>query len=209
MNAENFPEAYVIVVEGGRESARYRLQSSTTIGRAPECDLVLGSTHVSRRHAEIAWDGERFVLTDLDSLNGTRIGGAAILEPHSLASGETIELADCTLRFEVADAAETQLFFPDRAVLAVDEATHEVRLDGRLLDLTPKEFVLLALLDERRPAVVEYGEIAARVWPELEGAVSEDNIAQLAARLRRKLGGGFIANVRGFGYRLDTPEQQA
>lgn len=206
MSADAVPEAYLVTVEGGRDGARHRLSAATVIGRAPECDLVLSSTHVSRRHAEVVWDGERFTITDLGSLNGTNVGGVALDAPHSLSSGDTIQLAECTLRFELGVGTETQVFFPSRGGLTVNAATHEVHLNGELVELTPKEFLLVSLLDARAPAVVEYAEIGAEVWPELEGEVPEDNITQLAARLRRKLGSEMIVNVRGFGYRLELGE---
>lgn len=206
MNAERVPEAYLVTVETGRDGARRRLGPLTVIGRAPECDFVVSSSHVSRRHAEVAWDGERFLVRDLGSLNGTKVGGETIAEPRPLRSGDSLQLADCTLRFELGIGGETQVFVPQRSALTIDRATHEVWLHGSLIELAPKEFLLLALLDADTPAVVEYSRIAAEVWPELGGEVSEDNIAQLAARLRRKLGdsGGIIVNVRGFGYRLDA-----
>lgn len=204
MNAESLPEAYLVSVDGGRDGARYRLGVSTVIGRAPECDIVLASTHVSRRHAEVAWEGQHFRIRDLDSLNGTKVAGVMIDAPQALASGDTMELAECSLRFELAVGSETQVFFPARGGLTINLATHEVRLDGEVLDLTPKEFLLLTLLHARAPAVVEYAQIGAEVWPELAGEVPEDSIAQLAARLRRKLSPEMIANVRGFGYRLES-----
>ncbi|MER3421467.1 MAG: hypothetical protein C4290_13510 [Chloroflexota bacterium] len=43
----------------------------TTIGRGGENDIVVASTLVSRRHAQITWDGTQYVLTDLGSTNGT------------------------------------------------------------------------------------------------------------------------------------------
>lgn len=202
MNAEAIPEAYLVTADG----ARHRVGATTVIGRAPECDVVLTSNHVSRRHAEVRWDGEAFRIADLESLNGTKVSRETITEARTLASGDTIELADCTLRFERGVGTETQIFFPEREGLVIDRATHEVSLNGEAIDLTPKEFLLLALLEGRAPAVVEYATIAAEVWPELDGEVPEDNIAQLAARLRRKLGksGEMVANVRGFGYRLEA-----
>lgn len=208
MNAEAIPEAYLVTFDAGRDGRRHRLGAATVIGRAPECDVVLTSTHVSRRHAEVTWNGERFQIADLGSLNGTKVGSEAIDAPQALASGDTIQLADCTFRFEMGVGIETQVFFPQRRRLVINRATHEVGMDGEHVDLTPKEFLLLALLDAEAPAVVEYAKIAAEVWPELEGQVPEDNIVQVVARLRRKLGdaGDLIANVRGFGYRLDSSQ---
>ncbi len=51
-------------VEAGRAPLR--------IGRATDNDLVIEERHVSRRHARIVCDGERFVLTDA-SANGSRV----------------------------------------------------------------------------------------------------------------------------------------
>ena len=45
------------------------------IGRSAACDLVLGDDTVSRRHAMLRSDGDRVVLTDLGSTNGTRLNG--------------------------------------------------------------------------------------------------------------------------------------
>ena len=47
------------------------LGDRTLIGRSPECDVFLDDVTVSRRHAELMREGERFVIRDLGSLNGT------------------------------------------------------------------------------------------------------------------------------------------
>ena len=41
------------------------------IGRDPECDVVIGYEQASRHHAQIAFDGYRYTITDLGSTNGT------------------------------------------------------------------------------------------------------------------------------------------
>ncbi|MCH8813628.1 MAG: FHA domain-containing protein [Chloroflexi bacterium] len=206
MQSHEPPEAYLIPIEDGREGPKRRLKVSTIIGRAPECDVALGSARVSRRHAEVFWDGERFLVKDLDSLNGTSLGGSHIRNEVPLTSGDTIELADCRLRFELAVGSQTEVFFVEASGLSVNVATHQVRVNGLPVKLTPKEFLLVALLHARSPDVVSYEEIAISVWPELEGQVHEDNVTQLVVRLRRELNvysTGLIVNVRGFGYRLD------
>jgi FHA domain len=56
------------------ESADMTNQRKFTIGRSPECDLVLADTSVSRRHAEmlVLDDGQVF-LVDCQSTHGTRV----------------------------------------------------------------------------------------------------------------------------------------
>lgn len=55
------------------------------IGRGPGCDLTLSDGTVSRLHAELIRDGERWVVRDMGSTNGTRVNGwrvrRAVLEP--------------------------------------------------------------------------------------------------------------------------------
>jgi hypothetical protein len=45
------------------------------IGRDPACDLVLEDTLVSRRHCQLLWQGNEYLLKDLDTGNGTLVNG--------------------------------------------------------------------------------------------------------------------------------------
>jgi len=51
---------------------------TTSIGRAPENDIVLDSPDVSRRHARIECTGNGIRVHDLNSTNGTRVNGDAV-----------------------------------------------------------------------------------------------------------------------------------
>lgn len=70
------------------------------------------------------------------------------------------------------------------------------------LDLPPKERAVLALLLQRRPAVVTKEEFAGAVWP--GGTMSDESLARCISRLRRTLQawGLGIESVYGTGYRL-------
>src|SRR5262245_51221867 len=46
-----------------------------TIGRGPECDVVLDDPAASSKHASIRWDGKSGVLQELGSSNGTFLNG--------------------------------------------------------------------------------------------------------------------------------------
>jgi hypothetical protein len=69
-----------------------------TIGRLPECDLVLRDRGASRRHAELRRRGGDWVLTDLGSTNGTRLNGAAI-QSRPLCDGDRITIGTTLLEF--------------------------------------------------------------------------------------------------------------
>jgi len=62
-----------------------------TIGRRSECDLRVVGTDVSRDHAEIKLEGERYLLRDRASRCGTFVNGDAVTERH-LAHGDRITL---------------------------------------------------------------------------------------------------------------------
>lgn len=57
--------------------------SPFTVGRLPECDLTLDDPTVSRRHAEIRYEGGAFLLIDLGSRHGTYVNSSKI-ERHVL-----------------------------------------------------------------------------------------------------------------------------
>jgi len=77
----------------------------------------------------------------------------------------------------------------------------EVRLDGAEIELTPKEFDLLAYLVRHAPAVVSRDDLLERVWGFVypgETRTVEVHVAQL----RKKLGAPeLIRTVRGVGYK--------
>lgn len=48
------------------------------VGRSEDCDVVLGDPSVSGRHARLSWRGDRILLEDLGSANGTFVDGKKI-----------------------------------------------------------------------------------------------------------------------------------
>ena len=70
----------------------------TTIGRDASCGVQIDSLGVSRHHAAIRWTGDRFVLLDTGSRNGTFVNGVRI-RSHALRNGDAIAVGDCQLRF--------------------------------------------------------------------------------------------------------------
>jgi two-component system, OmpR family, response regulator RegX3 len=90
--------------------------------------------------------------------------------------------------------------------LVVDVEAHRVTLDDHLLDLTPKEFDLLALLASEPDVAVTRQRVMAEVW-NTEWYGSTKALDVHVASLRRKLRDpGWIETVRGIGFRLHQPE---
>ncbi len=71
---------------------------SATIGRAPDCDLLLTDTSVSRRHAELRREDERWLLRDLGSRNGTRVNGARVTGEMEVRPGDQVSIGGVRFR---------------------------------------------------------------------------------------------------------------
>ena len=69
-----------------------------TVGRAHECDVVVGEGTVSRFHAELRHRAGRWFVRDLDSKNGTWVNGRRVREAP-VARGDVLTLG--TLRMEL------------------------------------------------------------------------------------------------------------
>jgi hypothetical protein len=86
--------ALVVRSGGGRAGETFFPRSERTlIGRSPECDVFLDDVTVSRKHAELVRDGDRWTVTDLGSLNGTfvnrrRIDSAPLEDDDELQVGK-------------------------------------------------------------------------------------------------------------------------
>ncbi len=92
--------------------------------------------------------------------------------------------------------------------LTVDLRTHEVTINGDSIDLTPKEFDLLAYLASDPGAAHTRRNILEEVW-DANWYGSAKTLDVHVASLRRKLGHpDWIQAVRGVGFRLVTNSEQ-
>jgi hypothetical protein len=73
-----------------------------TIGRHPDCDVVLNDAEVSRQHAEVRRDEGAITIVDLGSLNGTKVNGAGVKQPRVLQDGDVITIGAHTIAFEAS-----------------------------------------------------------------------------------------------------------
>ncbi|HSP03383.1 MAG TPA: response regulator transcription factor [Acidimicrobiales bacterium] len=90
--------------------------------------------------------------------------------------------------------------------LAIDRHGRRVHVRGEEIDLTPKEFDLLAFLAEVPGVVRTREDIIAQVWDEHWWGPTKTLDVHVAS-LRRKLAGcDVITTLRGVGYRFDPPE---
>ena len=92
----------LVCVQGPYSGQSFPLSHApATIGRAPERDIPLpADTSISRSHARITYADGRHLIADDGSSNGTFVNGGRITDPRPLSSGDTIQLADTTFRYE-------------------------------------------------------------------------------------------------------------
>jgi two-component system OmpR family response regulator len=96
------------------------------------------------------------------------------------------------------------------ADLELDEATHEVRRAGNLLDLSPTEFLLTRYLLINSDRVVSKAQILDHVW-EYDFRGDAGIVETYISYLRKKIDiyePALIHTVRGVGYRLRVPSEK-
>jgi hypothetical protein len=118
------------------------------LGRDPLCDLTLRAGGVSRQHAEIELGTGGFQLRDLDSRNGTTIGGLPLVGRVPLADTGRFGLGDeCTIDFSVAAGVMILRLHGglDRGAALIAGS------EGQRLDLTPVGLPVELVFQRGRP----------------------------------------------------------
>jgi pSer/pThr/pTyr-binding forkhead associated (FHA) protein len=91
--------ALLVVLRGPNAGSRFLLDNDfTSAGRHPDSDIFLDDVTVSRRHAEFYRHGERFIVRDVGSLNGTYVNRERI-EEAELFGGDEVQIGKFRLVF--------------------------------------------------------------------------------------------------------------
>lgn len=119
------------------------------IGRHGSCEFVLRKEEVSRRHAEIYFEGGVFRIRDLGSTNGTYVDGSRVVGDVTLTRGAKIEIGTSTITFcEMEGDVGAQDDEPSAAKTMIAErlpAASGDALHGDLAEIPPD--ALLQLLE--------------------------------------------------------------
>lgn len=96
----------------------------------------------------------------------------------------------------------------EHGALRIDEAAREVHVDGRLVELTAKEFDLLAFIARSPRQVFTRSQLLERVWRSRAEWQDEATVTEHVRRLRHKVEQDpahprWITTVRGVGYRFE------
>lgn len=90
--------ASLVVHQDGRATSVPLDKETLTIGRLPDCDVVLKDRGASRRHAQIRTHGGSSTLTDLGSTNGTRLNGETV-QTRELTDGDRITIGETLIEY--------------------------------------------------------------------------------------------------------------
>ncbi len=112
---------------GPQAGRRYELnRAESVLGRHPDCDVVIDVGAVSRYHCKVVSEGDRYLVEDLNSRNGTFLNEQLIDRRTLLEPGTLIRVCDVTFTFHDAEKLIPSSSSDDssfRAVMVDDESS--------------------------------------------------------------------------------------
>lgn len=144
--------------------------------------------------------------TENDMLTGFNVGGDDyITKPFSLKAVMARVKAVIKRSAKSATAAESIIDTFKYKSLQINYETKKVLVDNKEVQLTRKEYMILAFLTQSPQRFFTREQILSQVWDE-DAYVIERSVDVHIARLRKKLGiiGENIINRTGFGYSFDN-----
>jgi two-component system response regulator RegX3 len=149
--------------------------------------------------------------TELDKVVGLEIGGDDYLaKPFGVRELQARVKALLRRRHAGTRDGGTTSDRIEMAGIVVDEAAHTATADGRPIDLTPREFELLACLMRHSGKVLSRDQLLKEAWG-WEYLVETKTVDTHVKRLRDKLetagvDPSLVETVRGYGYRFKAVE---
>lgn len=221
MERNNEDSPVLVGQSGPLNGQRWMVQNRIILGRDMDCDIMIPSRQVSRKHARLTVTNSGARIEDLGSKNGTHLNGATVLDSEILKDGDVIQIAfaqqfiflssDATIPLEMGTM---EGITPAReGLLKLEKSSRQVWIGNKELipPLSASQFQLLEILYERQDRVVPRIEIISEIWGAEDAVdVSEQALDALVRRLRDRLAAvdashPFIITIRGHGLRLDNP----
>ena len=96
--------AIIVHEKGGAERREIFDAAELSVGRVQGNELMLPKGNVSKRHARLLYRDGRFIVTDLNSTNGTYVNRRKITQATIVREGDRIYIGDFVLRIETSGA---------------------------------------------------------------------------------------------------------
>jgi pSer/pThr/pTyr-binding forkhead associated (FHA) protein len=221
MEHNNEDTPVLVGQSGPLNGQRWMVRDMIIVGRDMDCDIMIPSRQVSRKHARLKLTNSGVSIEDLGSKNGTHLNGTLLDDLLILKDGDVIQIAfaqqfiylssDATMPLEMG----TMLGVPSTppGILRLEKSSRQVwiRDEEVIPALSASQFQLLEILYDNQDRVVPRKEIISVIWG-AENAldVSEQALDALVRRLRDRLANidrnhPYITTIRGHGLRLDNP----
>jgi len=114
--------AVLIGISGEIKGTRFEItKDRLVLGRHLNCDIILKDNAVSSQHCYIARRGNRYVLHDLNSTNGTQLNFERITEAE-LAPKQIIQVGSTELMFDAPSSEIPSSVLASNTQVVVDDA---------------------------------------------------------------------------------------
>jgi len=172
-------------------------QQSVSIGRGYNNDIILDDPHICPDHLSIDFDGNNWVVTDENSINGSYLGdGKKSADQHVINSGDVISFGKSQIRvlFPNHPVAESVKFSPFESF--VDIARKPASLISNVILFSIIAGFVFYL---NKPIEITFGQLLAPIiqmvllfslWPCLVALIS--HLTKHEARVMSQLGISFI-----------------
>ncbi len=93
---------WFVVLNSEQQGEDFRVRDGqNTIGSDPSCEVLITNPTVSGKHASLRHKDGKFVLTDLDSTNGSFLNdGSDPIAREELKDNDTVRLGEVKLKFK-------------------------------------------------------------------------------------------------------------
>ncbi|NLB60785.1 MAG: FHA domain-containing protein [Lentisphaerae bacterium] len=96
--------AFLIGMSGELKGQRFEINKDRTVlGRHPNCDIIVNDGAASSQHCYIARRGNRYILHDLNSTNGTQVNFERVTEVE-LQPKQVIQVGSTELLFDMPNS---------------------------------------------------------------------------------------------------------
>src|SRR5581483_6402485 len=93
---------WIVALDGQQKGEDFRIhEGQNSIGSDASCDIVLTDTTISGKHASLRFKEGKFLLTDLDSTNGSFLNdGTESIAREEIKDNDAIRLGDVRFKFK-------------------------------------------------------------------------------------------------------------
>ncbi|WP_310481336.1 FHA domain-containing protein [Chamaesiphon sp. VAR_48_metabat_403] len=151
-----------------------KVRGDCTIGRSPECGLVLDGADLSRQHAKFSTKDGSYYFTDLGSRNGSLFNGELVDggREYPMNAGDTIRIGDFILKVEEEpELAATVFKVIDPALFKVSQQQVEIPTNPAAAAIAP---LIVSGIIINDPSEIAPPDLSSQQPPSL--GLVEDNI---------------------------------